>query len=157
MRRDELVDFIRQRGDGVLAAALTALALLGVALTEASEAQRVASAALAVALGVAAARRSRDPLPLLGLMFAISVATLAMPMFVEHTNSGVFLFLLLAVYSAAAHTSGRRTLVAAGMTVGIFLTDFAMNYTDTAADVIIFSRSSWGRRGPRVVRSDNGA
>jgi signal transduction histidine kinase len=122
MRRDELVTFIRRRGDEVLAAALTGLALLGVALTEATELQRVTSAALAVALGAAAARRSRDPLPLLGLILAVSVAALAMPILAEPTNSAVFVFFLLAVYSAAAHTSGRRTLLAGGMTVGLFVT-----------------------------------
>lgn len=138
MRRDELVNFIRRRGDEVLAAALTALALLGVALTEVSESHRVASAALAVALGAAAARRSRDPLPLLGLILAISVAALAMPFFASPTNSGVFVFALLAVYSAAAHTSGRRTLLAGGMTVGLYLTAFAMDPAGITADGVIF-------------------
>ena len=139
MRRDELVTFIRRRGDEVLAAALTALALLGVVLTEASESLRVASAVLAVALGVAAARRSRDPLPLLGLMLAISVATRAMPMFAQPTNSGAFVFLLLAVYSAAAHTSGRRTLLAGGMTVGIFVAVLDLSGGITADNLIFFA------------------
>jgi signal transduction histidine kinase len=136
--RDELVRFIRRRGDEVLAAALTALALLGVALTEATESYRVPSAALAVALGVAAARRSRDPLPLLGLILAISTAAVAMPMFVEPTNSGVFVFLVLAVYSAAAHTSGRRTLLAAGMTAGLYVTDLVGDGAGITADNVIF-------------------
>jgi signal transduction histidine kinase len=135
MRRDELVTFIRRRGDEVLAAALTALALLGVVLTDASESLRVASAVLAVALGVAAARRSRDPLPLLGLMLAISVATRAMPMFAQPTNSGTFVFLLL----AAAHTSGRRTLLAGGMTVGIFVAVLDLSGGITADNLIFFA------------------
>jgi signal transduction histidine kinase len=136
--RDELVRFIRRRGDEVLAAALTALALLGVALTEGSEWDRVASAALAVALGAAAARRSYDPLPLLGLILAVSFATLAVPALARPTNSGVFVFLLLAVYSAAAHTSGRRTLIAGGMTVGLYLTDLALDGAGITADNLIF-------------------
>jgi signal transduction histidine kinase len=138
MRRDELVNFIRRRGDEVLAAALTALALLGVALTEAPESHRVASAALAVALGVAAARRSRDPLPLLGLILAVAVVALAVPMLAEPTNSGVFVFYLLAVYSAAAHTSGRRTFVAGGMVVGLYVIAFASDGTGISADTVIF-------------------
>jgi signal transduction histidine kinase len=138
MRRDELVTFIQRRGDEVLAAALTALALLGVALTEAPESHRVASAALAVALGAAAARRSRDPLPLLGLILAVSVVALAVPMLAEPTNSGVFIFYLLAVYSAAAHTSGRRTLVAGGMVVGLYVTAFASDGTGISTDTVIF-------------------
>jgi signal transduction histidine kinase len=138
MRRDELVNFIRRRGDLVLAAALTALALVGIALTEASESQRIASAALAVALGAAAAIRSRDPLPLLGLFVAISVAARALPTLTEPTNSGVFVFLLVAVYSAAAHTSGRRTLLAGGMTVGLFVTNLTQDSAGFNADNVIF-------------------
>ncbi len=136
--RDEFVNFIRRRGDEVLAAALTALALLGVALTEAPESHRVASAALAVALGAAAARRSRDPLPLLGLILAVAVVALAVPMLAEPTNSGVFVFYLLAIYSAAAHTSGRRTLVAGGMVVGLYVMAFASDGTGISADTVIF-------------------
>jgi signal transduction histidine kinase len=140
MRRDELVNFIRRRGDEVLAAALTALALLGVALGEGSDSRRVASVALAVALGVAAARRSRDPLPLLGLMLAISFAAIAVPMpELEGLANAVFVFLLLAVYSAAAHTSGRRTLLAGGMTVGLFVTGHVASGGITADNVIFFS------------------
>jgi len=136
--RDEFLNFIRRRGDEVLAAALTALALLGVALTEAPESHRVASAALAVALGAAAARRSRDPLPLLGLILAVAVVALAVPMLAEPTNSGVFVFYLLAIYSAAAHTSGRRTLVAGGMVVGLYVMAFASDGTGISADTVIF-------------------
>ena len=136
--RDELVRFIQRRGDEVLAAALTALVLLEVALGEGPESHQVASAALAVALGAAAARRSRDPLPLLGLILAISGAALAMPALARPTNSGVFVFLVLAVYSAAAHTSGRSTLLAGGMTVGLYVTDLGMDGAGVTADTVIF-------------------
>ena len=138
MRRDELVTFIRRHGDEVLAAALSALALLEVALSGGSEPNRIASAAVAVALGAAAARRSRDPLPLLGLMLAISLATLALPTLALSTNSGVFAFLLLAVYSAAAHTSGRRALLAGGMTVAICVTVLGMDGPSITADDVVF-------------------
>jgi signal transduction histidine kinase len=138
MRRDELVTIIRRRGDEALAAALTALALLGVALTETTGSYRVATAALAIALGAAAARRSRDPLPLLGLILAISVVSTAIPVFVEPTNAGVFVFLVVAVYSGAAHTSGRRALVAAGMTVGLFVNDLVGHGDGITADNVIF-------------------
>ena len=139
MRQNQLVTFIRRHGDEVLAVALTALALVGVALTEASESHRAASAALAIALGAAAARRSRDPLPLLGLILAVSVVALAIPVFAEPTNSGVFVFLLLAVYSAAAHTSDRRTLLAGGMIVGLFVNGLASSGGITGDNVIFFA------------------
>jgi signal transduction histidine kinase len=138
MRRDQLVNFLQRHGDEVLAAALTALALLGIALTEASELQRLVAAAAAVAIGVLAARRSRDPLPLLGLFLAISIAARALPTLAEPTNSGVFVFLLLAIYSAAAHTSGRRTLLAGAMTVGMYVTDLAWDDAGITGDSIIF-------------------
>ena len=138
MRRDELVNVIRRHGDELLAAALTAIVLFEVALSEGSDWHRVGSAALAVALGVAAARRSRDPLPLLGLILAISVATLAMPTLAARTSSGLFVYLLLAVYSAAAHTSGRRTLIAGGMAVGLYLGIIASSGGITA-DNLVFS------------------
>ena len=138
MRRDELVNFIRRHGDELLAAALTALALFGVALTEAPESHLVASAALAVALGAAAARRSRDPLPLLGLILAVSVVAQAVPMLAEPTNSGVFIFYLLAIYSAAAHTSGRRTMIAGAMVVGLYVAAFVSDGTGISADTVIF-------------------
>jgi signal transduction histidine kinase len=136
--RDELGRFIRRWGDEVLAAALTAAALVEVALSETSTWERLATAALAVALGAAAARRSRDPLPLLGLILAIAVVAFAVPMLAEPTNSGVFVFYLLAVYSAAAHTSGRRTLVAGGMVVGLYVLAFASDGTGISADTVIF-------------------
>jgi signal transduction histidine kinase len=137
--RNDLARFLGRHGDAVLAAALTVLALLGVALTEATEMQRLASAALAIALGAAAAHRSRDPLPLLGLFIAISVAARALPILAEPTNSGVFVFLLVAVYSAAAHTSGRRTLLAGGMTIGLLVTNLAFGDSITADNIIFFA------------------
>jgi signal transduction histidine kinase len=139
MRREQLATFIRRRGDEVGAAALTGAALLEVVLSDRSEWVRLVEAAIAVALGVAAARRSRDPLPLLGLFVAISVAAFALPIFAEHTNPGVFVFLLLAVYSGAAHTRGRRTLIAGGMTVGLFLMVIASSGGITADNVIFSS------------------
>jgi signal transduction histidine kinase len=137
--RDKIVSLILRRGDELLAVALTSVVLLEVALREGSESNRIASAALAVVLGAAAARRSRDPLPLLALMLAIAVAARAIPTLAQPTNSGVFVFLLLAVYSAAAHTSGRRTLLAGGMTFGIFVPALDLSGGISADNVIFFA------------------
>ncbi|HZM72781.1 MAG TPA: histidine kinase [Candidatus Polarisedimenticolia bacterium] len=136
--RHELEGFLRQRGDGALAAVLTTIVLIEVVLTPAPEYQRLATTALAFALGVTAARRSRDPLPLLGLMLAVAAAALAVPWLRGPTNSGVFAFLLLAVYSASAHTSGRRTLLAGAMTLGIYALVFVSSETGITADAVVF-------------------
>jgi signal transduction histidine kinase len=117
--RYELAGLIRQRGDELLAAALTALALLETALRGTAGPYQLGSVVLTLALGVAAAVRSRHPLLLLGLMLPIAVVSFAFPENREGTVDSDGLFVLLAVYSAAAHASGRTTLVAAGMTVGI--------------------------------------
>jgi signal transduction histidine kinase len=124
MHRDEFVTLIQRRGDEVLAAALTALVLLEIVLGEGSGWAKVAAAAAGVALGAAAARRSRAPLLLLGLVLAVSFAALALPASERSDDPvGVFVFLLLAVYSAAAHTSGRRTLLAGAMTLAFYVID----------------------------------
>jgi signal transduction histidine kinase len=134
----ELAKLLRRRGDEALAAALTAFVLVQVTLSEGSELPRGAIAVLAVALGVAAARRSRDPLPLLGLVVAISVTTLLLPKSGAPTNSVVFVYVVLAVYSAAAHTSGRRTLLAGAMTVGLYVTDVAISQIITLDGLVFF-------------------
>ena len=136
--RDELESFLRRRGDEVLAVTLTAVVLIEVVLTASPEWKRLATTALAVALGLAAARRSRDPLPLLGLMLVTAVGALAVPGLRGPTSSGMFVFLLLAVYSAAAHTSGRKTLLAGAMTVGIYVLVFVASETGITADSVIF-------------------
>jgi signal transduction histidine kinase len=136
--RDKLVSFIQRRGDELLAAALTAVALLEVVLGEASEWERLAAAAMALILGAAAAQRSRAPLLLLGLILAISIVALATPAAARPTTSGVFVFLLLAVYSAAAHTSGSHTLIGGAMTIGLYFTDLVMDSPAITAEGVVF-------------------
>jgi signal transduction histidine kinase len=120
--RDELLTFIQRHGDEMLAAVLTALALLEVALRDGPVEGKLAGSAIAVAVGVAAARRVRAPLLLLGLILAITVAVAVLPKD-DATDEwvGLFPFLLLAVYSAAAHTSGARIVIAGVMTVALSL------------------------------------
>ena len=81
--------------------------------------------ALAVFLGLAVARRVRAPLLLLGSMLALSVAV---ALGRDHDAEWFvpFIVLLLAVYSAAAHTSGRQTLIAGGMTCALYVTDLVV-------------------------------
>jgi signal transduction histidine kinase len=123
--RDEVARFFRRHGDEALAAALTALALLEVVLRDGPWETRTLAAATAVVIGLAAARRQRAPLPFLGLMLVISFAAAMLPQLVLPKIDSFGLFLLLAVYSAAAHTSGRGTLLAGALTVGIYVIDLA--------------------------------
>jgi signal transduction histidine kinase len=134
--RDALGSFIRRHGDELLAAILTALALLEFALAQGQETMRLVAAAFAIAAGAAAAVRSRAPLVLLGLMFALAIGAL---LFAPRTDSGALMaFLLLAVYSAAAHTSGRSTLVAAGMILGLLAANFVGDTSGISLATIVF-------------------
>ncbi|MGH8949184.1 MAG: hypothetical protein ACRDXF_10040, partial [Acidimicrobiia bacterium] len=48
-------------------------------------------------------------------------------------------FLFLAVYSAAAHTSGRRTLITGSLTIVMFLTNLAADYpAESLGDEVLF-------------------
>ena len=137
--RDQVVSFLRRYGDEALAAVMTALILLEIALSEWSVSMRLGTAAVAAALGLAAARRSQAPLPLLGLMLGISIVTLAAPPAARlPTSSVVFAYLLLGIYSAAAHTSGRQTRIAAGMVLGLALTAPQIDGAGITADTIVF-------------------
>jgi signal transduction histidine kinase len=134
--RDELVSLIRRYGDAALAAAITALVLLEIVLLDESAGVRLALAALAVALGAVAARRIRMPLLFLGLILVISVVGAAWPSPPEVNAVG--LFVLLAVYSAAAHTSGRRAQLAGGLTVALYITGLAADSEGIYLEGIIF-------------------
>ena len=120
--REELVTFIRRRRDETLAAALTAVALLEVALRDGSVEGKLAASSIAVAAGVAAARRVQAPLLLLGLIVAVTVTVAVLPQ--DDATAewvGLFPFLLLAVYSAAAHTTGGRMVIAGALTIALYL------------------------------------
>ncbi|HJS49979.1 MAG TPA: histidine kinase [Gaiellaceae bacterium] len=136
--RDELVSFIRRRGDEALAVALTVAVLAEILLRGGSMGNRLAGAALAVALGLAAARRVRAPLLLLGLMLAVSVAV-ALSKDLDNEWFVPFIVLLLAVYSAAAHTKGRQTLIAGGMTCALYVTDTVLiDPAGVTAETVVF-------------------
>jgi signal transduction histidine kinase len=135
--RDDLVGVIRRRGDELVAVALTALVLVQVAAVYEQSWSRLVAAAGAIVLGVAAARRVRVPLVLLGLVLAISIAAATLPRLSGDVDA-VGLFLLLAVYSAAAHTSGRLALVAGGMTAGLYVVDLASDPSAISGEVVVF-------------------
>jgi signal transduction histidine kinase len=126
--RNKVVSFIQRHGDGALAAALTGVVLAEILLREGRAEGKLVDAAVVVVLGVAAARRVRAPLVFLGLMLAVSVAAVVLSAVLPKVYGtvdafGLLLFLLIAVYSAAAHTSGRGTLLAGAMTFGFYVID----------------------------------
>jgi signal transduction histidine kinase len=140
--RDELVTFIRRHGDELLAGAITALVLVEIVLLDESVAARVAYAAGAVAVGVVAARRVRVPLLFLGLLVAVTSVAAAVPALRDTEIVAVGLFILLGVYTAAAHTSERRAAIAGALAVGLYIADLAMDAI--YLEGIIFYALLWG-------------
>jgi signal transduction histidine kinase len=124
--REKLAGLVHEHGDLTLAATITAVALVQVSPLDESAAARLAAAAGFVALGVAAAHRVRMPLLLLGSLLVLSALGALLPKHLGDIEA-VGLFILLAIYSAAAHTSGRRTVIAAALT-------FVMGFTAMATD-----------------------
>src|SRR5918995_497885 len=146
--RDQLVTFIQRRGDETLATGLTAGALVQIWLLDESAGARLAASAGAVALGIAAARRVRMPLVLLGLLLIGSAAGAALPKRLGDIEA-IGLFILLAVYSAAAHTSGRRTLLAGALTFVLYITAMATDPEGINIAAVIFFALVFG--GPWVA------
>jgi signal transduction histidine kinase len=134
--RNTVVNLIRRHSDEALAAALTALALFEIFFVDKPESGRLANAAVTLVLGAAAARRVRAPLLLLGLILIISVASTALPQLGGTSTEAITFFLLLAVYSAAAHTSGRGALLAGAMTLGLYITDLTLG--SISPEVVVF-------------------
>jgi signal transduction histidine kinase len=137
--RDDLVSFIRRHGDEAVAGTLTVPVLVQVALLDETASVRLALAASAITVGAAAARRVHAPLLFLGSMVVITMAAAAavLPV-VPAAEEAFFIFLLLAVYSAAAHTSGRRTLLAGVLTFVLYVTDLAADAEGIYAEGVIF-------------------
>jgi signal transduction histidine kinase len=136
--RNAVVNLIRRRGDEAMAAALTAVVLLESLIVDRPVWVRLADVAAAVVVGAAAARRVRAPLTFLGLILAVSVASLALPPLHDPSIEAFAFFVLLAVYNAAAHSSGRDTLLAAAMTFGLYITDMLADSNGIYAEGVVF-------------------
>jgi signal transduction histidine kinase len=136
--RNELVSLVRRRGDELLAGAITLVALVQIALFDGSAEVRLALAAAMVAVGVAAARRVRAPLSFLWLFAAIAVVAAVLPNPPETAEATGLFLLLLAVYSAAAHTSGRRSLLAGALTFVIYVADMAADPEGIYPEGVLF-------------------
>jgi signal transduction histidine kinase len=110
-----LRQLVRRHGDALLAAGLVILGLVEtVADGGLSTSQKLGSGAMLLVFGALLAARRRFPVLLLTILLAIA----ATGPWIGEAGGGeiVGLFVLVAVYSAAAHTDGRRTWVAAAIT-----------------------------------------
>jgi signal transduction histidine kinase len=108
-------DLVRRHGDVLLAAGMVALAQVefwtasGLTLG-----QRLLLAGTSVAAGAAYAVRSRVPLAAGIAMLVLALLEGRLPE--AHGGEWIGLFVLVGVYTVAAHTSGRQAVVAAGLT-----------------------------------------
>jgi signal transduction histidine kinase len=78
------------------------------------------------------------------MILAISVAAAALPQLRQWTVNSFTFFVLLAVYSAAAHTSGRGTLLAGAMSVGLYAADLLADLKGIYAEGIVFDGLLFG-------------
>jgi len=143
-----LTGLVQRRGDELLAAGLTTLFLTQIWLLDESVGTRLALSAGALVLGAAAARRSRIPFALLGLLVALSAAGAALPKRFGDIEA-IGAFVLLAVYTAAAHTSGRRTLAAGALTFALYVTTMVGDPDGLNIAGVIFFALAFG--GPWVA------
>jgi signal transduction histidine kinase len=146
-------ELTRRYGDVMLAAALVAVALAQTWFLEVSAAAKLATSVVIVVLGVFTALRVRMPvLFLVALVGLVALGTLLPKRFGDVESTG--LFLLLAVYSGAAHTSGRRTIAAGLLCVALYLTLLIGDPEETNLSAVVYFALITG--GPwaagRVVR-----
>jgi signal transduction histidine kinase len=151
--RAQLEVFIRRHGDTVLAAALTAVALIQVVALDLPPGQTLAAAAMFVVLGAAAAVRVRFPEGLLLALPVLTAVGMLMPKRLGDIES-IGLFVLLAVYSAAAHTGGRRALAAGSLTIVLFFASLLGDPESANVSAIVFFGLALGAPwvAGRVVR-----
>ena len=134
---EKLARLVQRHGDEILAAGLAAVALAQIWLLDESVTTRLAASAGVVVLGAAAARRTRMPLALLGLLAVLSAAGEALPQPATDIEAIGF-FVLLAVYTAAAHTSGPRTFVAGALTLVLYIATMATDPDGINVGAVIF-------------------
>ena len=124
--RRAAADLTRRHGDQILAGALVALMLAQVWSLDVSRPDKLVTSAGALALLVPLARRVRLPLTLIATLAAVGLAGERLPKRVLDVEA-FGLIVLLVVYNAGAHTSGRRAwvggVVTAGLAIVVALTD----------------------------------
>ena len=136
--RDELSGLARRHGDKLLAGAITVLAVAQIVGLDDTVGTRVAAAAGVVILGTVAAHRRRLPIVFLALLVVITIEEATLPGLFP-TVEALGLFLPLALYNAARHTSGRHTVLAGGLVLVLFLANLAADYSEgIQAEEVVF-------------------
>ncbi len=114
-------DLIHRFGDPLLAVGLVTLMIVQVWLLDVSRVDKLATTIAALALLVPLARRVRLPLTLMTVLAAAGLLGQWLPKRV--TDIEAFgLIVLLVIYNAAAHTSGRRARMAGALTAALGVT-----------------------------------
>jgi signal transduction histidine kinase len=117
---ERLTPFLFRHADYVLAAAMTTIALMQIAAADEPLWVRLLGAATFLVLGLATALRGKYPLALLALLITALVVGSLLPGHFDDIEAIGF-FIVLAIYTAAARTGGRRTVVAGGLTIVIWV------------------------------------
>lgn len=127
----------RRHGDVVLAVALVGIVVAQTASLEVSSAAKAAVIACAIVVSPAIVWRVRAPLVLLGALVAIGALGSFLPARVLDVEAFGFI-LLLGVYTAAAHTAGWRTWLAAAMTALLGLIALFRDPDGVSAGGVVF-------------------
>jgi signal transduction histidine kinase len=135
--RDWFAQALQRHGDIALGAGISTLAIIQLAGHEEPWWAMLAAAASVVVLGVAAARRTRNPLLLLSLLVvSIPLGALLPKHFGDAEAIG--LFVVLAIYSAAAHTGGRRAVIAGVLTMALAVGAMVSDPEELNVSAVVF-------------------
>jgi signal transduction histidine kinase len=114
--RRALSDIVHRHGDSLLAVGLVALLVVQVWTLSVSPTDKLVTTVCGMAILVPLARRSRMPLVLLGVLLATAVVGHWLPKPVTDVEAFGFI-VLVTLYSAGAHTTGRRAWLGGGAAV----------------------------------------
>jgi len=114
--RRTLSDVVLRHGDSLLAVSLVALLVVQVWTLSVSPTDKVVTTACGLAIVVPLARRARTPLVLIAVLIATAIVGNWLPKPVTDVEAFGFI-VLVALYSAGAHTTGRQAWIGGGAAV----------------------------------------
>lgn len=129
---------LRHHGDAILAAGLVTLLIVQVGTLHVSTPDKLATAAVGLVLLVPLAQRTRLPLTLTALFMALGFAgQLLLPKRIGNVEA-FGLIVILVIYNAAAHTSGRRAWLAGAAATAFGVTALATDPDGVNLGSVIF-------------------